>query len=358
MRGRPRARAAGPRGRSPRAEAVVRRLASTSARCSSEVVGHVELGLRGAAGGRRRRVRAPGARRRRSRSCSPRRGPTRRTRATPTSGCPTRATPSGSRRFFAGDEPTVVYFGKLIENKGVQLLLEALAALDARAVIVGFGDYRAELERLAAALPPGQRALHRAARAPPSRPSAAARRRRGRARRSSRRRSGWSPPRPPPAAARRSSPATPVSPRSPPGSRPATRRTCAHLAAFTSGDAADLRAKLAELLALPADDRRGAAAGGAAHRRASAGRGRASPRACSRRSRSLRGPWARNSAFPRRSSSPPRARRSRTAPTSRVAVEEEFALLDPETLALVEPLRGASRPPPRAPSSSRTSSAS
>jgi glycosyltransferase involved in cell wall biosynthesis len=51
--------------------------------------------------------------------------------------------------FLAGDEPTVVYFGKLIYNKGVHLLLEALRELDARAVIVGFGDYREELERLA-----------------------------------------------------------------------------------------------------------------------------------------------------------------------------------------------------------------
>ena len=50
-------------------------------------------------------------------------------------------------RFFAHDRrPTVVYFGKLIENKGVQVLLEAIAGLDARAVVVGFGDYRAELE--------------------------------------------------------------------------------------------------------------------------------------------------------------------------------------------------------------------
>jgi glycosyltransferase involved in cell wall biosynthesis len=57
-------------------------------------------------------------------------------------------------RFLGDDRPTVVYFGKLIENKGVQLLLEALGPLDARAVIVGFGDYRAELERLAASLPP------------------------------------------------------------------------------------------------------------------------------------------------------------------------------------------------------------
>jgi glycosyltransferase involved in cell wall biosynthesis len=50
--------------------------------------------------------------------------------------------------FFAADEPTVLYFGKLLQNKGVHVLLEALREVDARAVIVGFGDYRAELERL------------------------------------------------------------------------------------------------------------------------------------------------------------------------------------------------------------------
>jgi glycosyltransferase involved in cell wall biosynthesis len=54
--------------------------------------------------------------------------------------------------FFADERPTVVYFGKLIENKGVHVLLEALHGLDARAVIVGFGDYRGELEAMA---PPG-----------------------------------------------------------------------------------------------------------------------------------------------------------------------------------------------------------
>ena len=54
--------------------------------------------------------------------------------------------------FFARDESTVVYFGKLIENKGVHVLLDALADLDARAAIVGFGDFREELEQLA---PPG-----------------------------------------------------------------------------------------------------------------------------------------------------------------------------------------------------------
>jgi len=52
-------------------------------------------------------------------------------------------------RFFAEERPTIVYFGKLIENKGVQVVLEAIAALDARAVVVGFGDYRGELEALA-----------------------------------------------------------------------------------------------------------------------------------------------------------------------------------------------------------------
>jgi glycosyltransferase involved in cell wall biosynthesis len=51
--------------------------------------------------------------------------------------------------FLADEQPTVVYFGKLLYNKGVHVLLEALAGLDARVIVVGFGDYRAELERLA-----------------------------------------------------------------------------------------------------------------------------------------------------------------------------------------------------------------
>ena len=54
--------------------------------------------------------------------------------------------------FLAGERPTVVYYGKLIENKGVQVLLDALRGLDARTVIVGFGDYRVELEQQAAGL--------------------------------------------------------------------------------------------------------------------------------------------------------------------------------------------------------------
>jgi glycosyltransferase involved in cell wall biosynthesis len=53
--------------------------------------------------------------------------------------------------FLAGDAPTVVYFGKLIEQKGVQVLLEAMQGVDARLVVVGFGPYRATLEALAPA---------------------------------------------------------------------------------------------------------------------------------------------------------------------------------------------------------------
>jgi glycosyltransferase involved in cell wall biosynthesis len=61
----------------------------------------------------------------------------------------------GNRRrfeaFFARPGPVVVYFGKLLHNKGVHVLLEALQGVEARALVVGFGDYRHELERLAAA---------------------------------------------------------------------------------------------------------------------------------------------------------------------------------------------------------------
>jgi glycosyltransferase involved in cell wall biosynthesis len=51
--------------------------------------------------------------------------------------------------FLAGDAKTIVYFGKLIEQKGVQVLLEAVRGLDVRVVVVGFGPYRATLEALA-----------------------------------------------------------------------------------------------------------------------------------------------------------------------------------------------------------------
>ncbi len=61
--------------------------------------------------------------------------------------------------FLAGDVPTVLFFGKLIPQKGVQVLLEAVRGLDVRTVIVGFGPYRAELAELAVALGTGSRTL-------------------------------------------------------------------------------------------------------------------------------------------------------------------------------------------------------
>jgi glycosyltransferase involved in cell wall biosynthesis len=51
--------------------------------------------------------------------------------------------------FLAGDEPTVVYVGKLIEQKGVQVLLEAMGGVDARLVVVGFGPRRSAFEAMA-----------------------------------------------------------------------------------------------------------------------------------------------------------------------------------------------------------------
>jgi glycosyltransferase involved in cell wall biosynthesis len=53
------------------------------------------------------------------------------------------------RAFFAQPGATVVYVGKLLENKGVHLLLEALKGLDAKAIVVGFGDFRSRLEQAA-----------------------------------------------------------------------------------------------------------------------------------------------------------------------------------------------------------------
>jgi glycosyltransferase involved in cell wall biosynthesis len=50
------------------------------------------------------------------------------------------------RDFFASQRPTVLYVGKLIEQKGVHVLLDAVAGLDARVVVVGFGPQRNALE--------------------------------------------------------------------------------------------------------------------------------------------------------------------------------------------------------------------
>jgi glycosyltransferase involved in cell wall biosynthesis len=55
--------------------------------------------------------------------------------------------------WFESEEPTVLYFGKLLYNKGIHVLFEALreTSQEQRAIVVGFGDYRAELERIAPA---------------------------------------------------------------------------------------------------------------------------------------------------------------------------------------------------------------
>jgi glycosyltransferase involved in cell wall biosynthesis len=53
------------------------------------------------------------------------------------------------REFLDGGAPTVLYFGKLLYNKGVHVLFEAMHGVDARTLVVGFGDYRHELERIA-----------------------------------------------------------------------------------------------------------------------------------------------------------------------------------------------------------------
>ena len=126
-------------------------------------------------------------------------------------------------RFLAGDRPTVVYFGKLMRNKGVHVLLEALQRYrrsrgDRR---VRGGPRRAGgARRRATSCSPGRWSTGTSSICSPSRTRASCRR-------SSPRRSGWSPPRPPRPGVRRSWPATPGSRRSPPGWRRPIRRPCA-----------------------------------------------------------------------------------------------------------------------------------
>jgi glycosyltransferase involved in cell wall biosynthesis len=54
------------------------------------------------------------------------------------------------RRLVSSRAPVVVYFGKLIEQKGVHVLIDAIAGLETRLVVVGFGPEREALERRAA----------------------------------------------------------------------------------------------------------------------------------------------------------------------------------------------------------------
>ena len=200
--------------------------------------------------------------------------------------------------FLAGDEPTVVYFGKLIRNKGVHLLLEALRELDARAVIVGFGDYRAELERLA---PPRtlftgplehRHLVHLLPLAdvtvvPSIFPEAFGMVAAEAAAAGS-----------PPLVARHSGLqeiAEGLEAEYPPEHR--------HLTSFATGDVADLTAKLRELLALPSRASTNASQPPRARPSSSAGAGRASPKGCSNPSTNVVRPWETPSASPRRSSS-------------------------------------------------------
>jgi glycosyltransferase involved in cell wall biosynthesis len=162
--------------------------------------------------------------------------------------------------FFATDEPTVVYFGKLLHNKGIHVLFEALRSVDARALIVGFGDYRRELELIA---PPGtlftgplehRHLVHLLPLAdvtvvPSIFPEAFGMVAAEAAAAGS-----------PPLVARHSGLAEVAEGLE--AEYPAERR---HLASFANGDAADLAAKLNELLALPSEAR---AELGAAARRA------------------------------------------------------------------------------------------
>jgi glycosyltransferase involved in cell wall biosynthesis len=52
--------------------------------------------------------------------------------------------------FLETQQPIVVYYGKLIEQKGVHVLIDALAGIETCLVVVGFGPERATLERRAA----------------------------------------------------------------------------------------------------------------------------------------------------------------------------------------------------------------
>ncbi len=71
---------------------------------------------------------------------------------------PANAREEGRRRFgYDGDRPVIGMFGRLIEQKGVDTLINAFvqvqqAVPDAALLIVGDGDRRAELEQLAASL--------------------------------------------------------------------------------------------------------------------------------------------------------------------------------------------------------------
>jgi glycosyltransferase involved in cell wall biosynthesis len=159
--------------------------------------------------------------------------------------------------FFARGASTIVYYGKLIEQKGVQVLLEAMRGLDARLIVVGFGPYRSALE---AAAPPGTLFTgpleHRhltqllpladVTVVPSIFPEAFGMVAAEAAAAGS-----------PPLVARHSGLAEVAA-----GLEEAYPQALRHLASFATGDAGDLRRKLTELLALPAADRAALVAAG------------------------------------------------------------------------------------------------
>ena len=251
--------------------------------------------------------------------------------------------------FLAGERPTVVYFGKLLYNKGVHVLLEALRELDARAVIVGFGDYREELE--AARRP--EHALHRPARAPAPRPPAGARgrdrrpvdlpggvrhgRRRGRRRRLAAARRAPLRPGRDRRGARAGVPAAPAAPRElrdgrRRGSRAQAARSCSR-SPSPIGRAVRAAARNATVDALELGGRRAPLAGTV------------------RRSFTLRA-WVTSRRVGYEELLAASREGFETGTDFTVAVEEEFALLDPATLGLVnrfEEVQAASKGTPLEP---------
>ena len=249
--------------------------------------------------------------------------------------------------FLAGDRPTVVYFGKLLYNKGVHVLLEALRDLDARAVIVGFGDYREELER--ARRP--EHALHRPVRAPAPRSPAGARGRHGRpldlprgvrdGRRRGRRRR----------LAARSSRATPAWRRSRRAWSRSTRRTCGTLRASRPATRRISRASSRSCWRSTAPDRdRGASGCPERDRHALELGGRRAPPAGTVQLPSRRMGDEQRLGYEELLAASREGFETGTDFT--VAVEEEFALLDPATLNLVnrfEEVQAASKGTPLEP---------
>ena len=272
---------------------------------------------------------ARGRARRRSPACSRRRGATRRTRGTRTSGCRTRATPSASPRSSRATSRRSSTSGSSSTTRASTSCSRRCSEVDARAVIVGFGDYRETLEAAA-----GPRTLftgpleHRhlvhllaladATVVPSIFPEAFGMVAAEAAAAGS-----------PPLVARHSGLAEiadGLEQEYPPHLR--------HLASFATGDAAELAAKLSELLALP-----GAGPGGRARGRPERDReplelgGRRTPLAGAVQLPSRR--WVTSNGLATPSSSTLRARGSRAGPTSRSPSRRSSRCSIPATLGLV-----------------------